>query len=131
MNSEPHVFISFSYIDWDTVSAILEALDRHHIQYWSDQRIAAGDDWKRETDEAIESADVFILMVSPGYASSDFAMYEMGWAVGISRDTGAKIVPVIIKDGLMPSVLKRYQSLDARNMDAEEIAVKIGQLAGQ
>lgn len=128
MNVKPTVFISYSYTDWDAVSEILNALDQRQTKYWSDQRIAAGEEWQSQIEEAIASADVFILMVSPGFAASDFAMYETGQAVGISQQTGARIIPVIIKDGPLPSVLNRYQVLDARNMSPEEIAVKIEQL---
>ena len=67
-------------------------------------------------------------MISPGFASSDFAMYETGQAIGISQVTGARIIPVLIKEGPLPSVLNRYQVLDARNMSPEETAVRIEQV---
>ena len=125
MMPKPTVFISYSYTDWDQVSLILEALDQRNMQYWSDQRIPMGEEWQKQIKEAIESADVFILMVSPGFASSNYAMYETGQAVGISQVTGARIISVLIKEGPLPSVLNRYQILDARNLSPEDTAAKI------
>ncbi|MET0070720.1 MAG: toll/interleukin-1 receptor domain-containing protein [Candidatus Thiodiazotropha sp.] len=128
---KPTVFISYSYTDWDMVSQILKALDQRNTKYWSDQRIAPGEEWQKEIETAIQSADIFILMVSPGFASSDFAMYETGQAVGISQVTGAKIIPVLIKEGVLPSVLNRYQILDARSMSPNETASRIEQIINQ
>lgn len=82
-------------------------------------------------EEAFASADIFILMVSSGYSSSVFAMYEARQAVGISLATGAKIFPVMIKDGPSPEVLRRYQFIDAREMSVEEIAGKIERIVKQ
>ena len=131
MSTNPTVFISYSYTDFDTVSPILKALDQRNMKYWSDQRLAEGEEWKTQLQEAIATADVFILLVSPGFAASDFAMYETGIAVWSSQVTGAKVMPVMIKEGPLPTVLKRYQVLDALGMTPQEIAVRIEQLIAQ
>ena len=61
MMTKPTVFISYSYTDWDKVSLILKALDRGNTQYRIDQRITVGEEWQKQIEEAIESADVLIL----------------------------------------------------------------------
>jgi hypothetical protein len=100
-------------------------LGRQNISYWSDQQIHAGEDWLKKIENALDQASVFVIVVSPDFAVSDWAMYEMGYAISRSKETGAKIVPVIISDGKVPDLLLRFQWIDARAMKPDEFAKQV------
>jgi len=42
------------------------------IPFWADERIAAGHHWDDEIQQAIDAADLFILLFSPAYIASTY-----------------------------------------------------------
>ncbi|NLH99026.1 MAG: SUMF1/EgtB/PvdO family nonheme iron enzyme [Chthonomonadales bacterium] len=72
----PRVFISYSHQD----AAILDSLKVHLRAYewcdavsvWDDQRLLPGQDWRAEIKNAIQAADVAVLLVSPHFLASRF-----------------------------------------------------------
>lgn len=119
------VFISYSHKDRETVKNLIDAFDRQEISYWSDQQIRAGENWKTEIENALNQASIFVILVSPDFAASDWAMYEIGHAISRSRETGAKLIPIIIREGKIPGLLQRFQWIDARSMKPDEVAMQI------
>jgi hypothetical protein len=119
------VFISYSHKDRNTVKALTDAFNRYGISYWSDQEIRVGDNWMKEIENALNQASLFIIMVSPDFVASNWAMYEIGHAIARSKETGTKIIPLIVREGKMPALLARFQWLDARSMKPDDIAKHI------
>lgn len=70
------VFICYAHAD----DAVAKQVEKHinplligsGISTWRDQKIEAGDAWKRAILKKLESAIAFILIVSPDFLSSDF-----------------------------------------------------------
>jgi len=119
------VLISYSHKDANTVKALMDAFNRYGISYWSDQEIRAGDNWMKEIETALEQASLFIIVVSPDFLASDWAMYEIGHAIARFKETGSNIVPLVVRAVKLPVLLQRFQSLDARSMSPDEIAKQI------
>ncbi len=126
--SIPHVFLSYSHSDNEIAHTITNSFKEQNIEYWSDQNIRLGEDWASEIEMALSEASVYVFLVSSKFASSDWAMYEIGYAMARSKDTGANIVPVIIEDAPISSDLwSKFLCLDARNCSSDEVAMKIVQ----
>jgi len=102
VQSKPSIFISYSHKDarWkDRLVKHLRVLaPEQAIAVWDDRRIAAGMSWRAETEEAINSATVVILLVSPDYLASDFIMSAElpGLLARRRRAEALPIVPVIV-----------------------------------
>src|SRR3954471_12739938 len=70
------VFISYSHADKDW----LERLKRHlkplvregNLDCWDDTHIRSGDDWKQEIQNALDTAQVAVLLISADFFASDF-----------------------------------------------------------
>ena len=62
-----NIFISYSHQDEDwknRVAKQIGVLARAGLDSWDDRRIAAGDDWHPEIQQAIERCDVAVLLIS-------------------------------------------------------------------
>ena len=52
------------------------------VSLWADQNIRLGDKWESEIEKALDEASMYILLVSPEFAASDWVKYEVGVLVG-------------------------------------------------
>lgn len=100
-----NVFISYSRRDYvdergvvipgNSVSHIMEALEKSHISYWIDKEgIYHGDKFKGVLASAIEAADVFIFVSSETSNKSEWTAKEIDVAVYEKK----VIIPVRIDD---------------------------------
>jgi tetratricopeptide (TPR) repeat protein len=96
------VFCSYSHRDED----LRKELDKHIkilerrgvIAVWHDRKIGAGEEWKEEIDEQLESADVILLLISADFIASDFC-YGIEMTRAIERhDAGeACVIPIFLR----------------------------------
>jgi hypothetical protein len=67
--SKHDVFMSYSRRDKEFVRRLYDALEEHQRHAWVDwEGIPPSADWMREVFAAIESADVFVLVLTEGVA---------------------------------------------------------------
>src|SRR5918993_2592769 len=70
------VFISYSHADkeWlDRLKRHLKPLVRENsLDLWDDTHIRPGDDWKQEIQNALDTAQVAVLLISADFFVSDF-----------------------------------------------------------
>jgi hypothetical protein len=69
------VFICYSHEDmewFDMLATHLKPYIRTGLQVWSDKRIKSGDQWKKEIQQALETARVAVLLVTPNFMASEF-----------------------------------------------------------
>jgi|GEM_PF-1922279 len=102
MSSQPTVFISYSREDEAekvTLLTHLNILNRDgQLDLWSDDKIKAGETWQRQISEAINRANVAILLISANFLSSEFIMdQEVNTLLQRRRREGLIIFPVIAK----------------------------------
>lgn len=94
-------FISYAREDEqhvETLSKHLSLLRRQgRIRAWTDHEINAGDSLRREIDDALERAELVLLLVSP-----DFVACDDCWDVELRRalerrTAGVRVVPIIVR----------------------------------
>ena len=79
------------------------------MNLWLDQLdILGGRVWDREVEEALQSCQGVIAVLSPESAESKNVMDELAFAL----DEEKLIIPVVIRPGKMPFRLRRLQYID-------------------
>lgn len=95
------VFISYSHADKDW----LDRLKRHlkplvregRLECWDDSHIRPGDDWKQEIQNALDTAQVAVLLISADFFASDFIdENELPPLLDAAKAKGVRILPVIL-----------------------------------
>ena len=127
--AEAHkVFISHSGRDKHIVELATTALRRAGVPIWTDSAIRLGEDFIDATERGMRDSDVFVLIVSPDFLTSELCMYELGFALKAQRDEAAVVIPVAIGEidvRVLPSYLRKFQVIDGRGLQADQIAGKV------
>ncbi|XP_028782170.1 TMV resistance protein N-like [Neltuma alba] len=91
-----HVFLSFRGEDTrDSFTGHLHAaLERRGIITFIDDELRKGEDISQELFQAIEESLVFIVILSPNYASSRWCLAELQKILESKRSLGREVVPV-------------------------------------
>lgn len=133
MNSKrASIFISYSRKSSDLANKLAQALTRRGFEVWYDAMIRAGEDVSTEIQNALERANVFIVLVSPDSSSSEWWNAELGFAAGRAmKNSDVKILPVLVGNAhfdALPRRLAYWQALDANRMGIEEIAEEVSRI---
>jgi hypothetical protein len=121
------VFISYSHRDeiWkERLLTQLGVLQQQSIlELWHDRRIGAGADWYQEICQAMDAADVAVLLISAHFLTSSFILQEEVLRLLTRRQQeGLPIVPILLMPCAWRQVpwLARMQlrPLDARPLSA-------------
>ncbi|HKQ73601.1 MAG TPA: toll/interleukin-1 receptor domain-containing protein [Blastocatellia bacterium] len=74
------IFISYSRENEEEKNELLSHLRvlQHYGQFdlWSDDRIGAGENWKKEIEDALDRARIAILLITVDYLNTEFIMNE-------------------------------------------------------
>ncbi len=119
------LFISYSREDTAFAAALMRELDAQGVAYWLDRRIDPGRLWIDEIESAVRRASVFVLLISPGFLASEYALMEAGMAVGRAQESGARIVPILLSGASLPPILRNYQALRADSMTVKDVAAQL------
>lgn len=123
------LFISYSHKD----AAVLERLHVHLagmrrerlISEWYDREILAGDDIDNQISEQLESADIFLLLVSPDFIASDYCVErELARALERHDQGNARVIPIIVEpcDWASMDRLRRLKALPRDGAPISEFA---------
>jgi len=110
------IFISYSHLDEEWMKRIAKHLTvfRLNFDIWIDENIDPGDEWEKEIKNAIDEADIAILLISTDFLISDFIKNkELPWLGRKQELYNLRIIPFILK----PSNWKEfefYEKLDVR-----------------
>jgi hypothetical protein len=116
------IFISYAHQDRERVAKITHALADRDVSISSDQNIRAGDEWMPAIEKALAEAKVLVLCISPSFLASDWAQFEIGVALSRSRDSGVRVIPLVLRESEAPQALNRFQYIDARDLSADQVA---------
>jgi len=98
------VFISYSRKDIAFARLIREALQQSQIDTWIDwERIPIGERWWQEICEAIQNANVFMLIISQNSIGSKVCKEEIDQAMQNHK----RIIPIVVDD-LKPETIQEF-----------------------
>ena len=96
------VFYSYAHEDEkvrDRIDEYLELLARQHlIVRWHDRHILPGSEWNTSILDALESADIILLLVSKAFFASKYiSQYEVPAAMQAHQSGKARVVPILLE----------------------------------
>ena len=107
------IFISYSRADSSIVDNLFVKLQSAGHSIWVDRvSIQGGDQWRRQIVSAIETSDVFILVLSPNSIKSKNVRKELD----LAEETDIQIIPIEIKPTNIPTEMK-YQLVGLQRID--------------
>jgi hypothetical protein len=112
------VFISYSHKDrrlFDQLLLSLKPLVRgKKISVWDDTKIRPGEAWREEIKDAIATAKVAVLVVSPDFLASDFiAEHELPSALEAAKEDGLKILWIAARFSMYEETeIARFQAVN-------------------
>jgi len=117
-------FVSYAHEDEgfrEELSKHLRTLTRRGVlEVWHDRRIEPGQDWAREIDEALEEADLVLLLISADFIDSDYCCdIEMDRALERHEAGECRVVPIIVRDCDFSG--SRFAGLQALPKDARPV----------
>jgi hypothetical protein len=100
------VFISYSRRDIETVDNIVSQLEATGIQVWIDREdIKPGQQWRKQIVEGIDTAEAFVLNLSPNSAASVNVLKELNLA---EEALEPFVLPIMLSETKIPDEM-RYQ----------------------
>lgn len=96
------LFISYAHEDEEYKDQLVKQLSgllrRGWVEEWNDRKITAGQQWETKIKNALNTAEVMLLLLSADAMASDYIYdEEMKQAIQRSKDGQLKILPIIIR----------------------------------
>jgi parallel beta-helix repeat protein len=96
------VLISYSHIDEPLRNELekhLSILKRQKlISTWHDRKIGAGEEWKEQIDDHLNSAQIILLLISADFLASDYCYnIEIKRAMERHESGEARVIPIILR----------------------------------
>lgn len=118
-----HVFISYAADDRSVAARVAKELAKGKRKGWLDIKdIRLGQPWREEIDDALRSAEVVIVILTPESCRSQYLTYEWSFALG----AGVRILPLLVTGMSLALLHKRLQSLQC--LDLSQTAKPWGRL---
>ncbi len=106
------IFISYSHADSAFVDQLEADLRKLGFETWVDrQRLAGGQRWRRELQEAVEQAQVLLIVLSPDAIASQSVQIEFDYALELNK----LLIPVYYRQCNVPMELRAIQWIDFRH----------------
>jgi len=120
------VFTSYSRRDKETVDQIVGVIENTGIDVWIDREdIKAGNMWRVQIVEAIDTCAAFLLMLSPNSTASDNVRKEIDLAEGSERPIFAVMLQPVKVPAEMRYQLAGLQVIDVQKLGFEEAIARL------
>ena len=126
----PKVFVSYSHRDAQSLRKLLPYLETLRqsklVDIWIDTTINAGEQWKKEIPEALDAAEIAILIISQHFIASDFIKNEELPRIFEKQRVGRlKILPVFLSPSTVTS-----ENIIVRDKCGKEQRIKLDDFQG-
>ncbi len=121
------LFISYARVDQGTVRQIVDLLSKGDHEPWYDHHLKPGERWKAQILRQVEQCEVFVYMLTPEAAQSEYCLWEYREAL----KQGKEILPVLLqRKTSFPPGLEELQYVDFTDgISADSVARLLGGLA--
>lgn len=121
-----NIFISYSHENALAAKKLSEALRKRRQTVWLDHEdIDFGDDIAERIQAAMDEAELFVVLVSPSTLHSTSTALELGYAIGRTQNSNARLLPITTGNVRLPNILSQYTHFKFEDMSVGEIADKI------
>ncbi|MEM6456164.1 MAG: SUMF1/EgtB/PvdO family nonheme iron enzyme [Acidobacteriota bacterium] len=148
-DDRPRLFISYSHQDTAWKDRVLKHVrvafrdgeSEPRVDLWDDQRIAVGDAWFAEIEQALARADAAILLVSVDFLDSDFIRrIEIPRLLKRRAQAGVRLIPLLLREcawkqqpwladlQMRPSKAKPLQTADDVDSELARFAEEVARL---
>jgi WD40 repeat protein len=99
------IFVSYAREDVDIAERIVDALAKNKFDTWIDWKsIPKGEKFEEEIYQGIENAEIFLFLLSPSSAQSEWCDKEIAYAV----KNGKRIIPIFVGDKDVETVKNEF-----------------------
>jgi formylglycine-generating enzyme required for sulfatase activity len=113
--ASPQIFLSYSRKDSEQMQQVVRLLRDADLSVWTDKGLEPGTDrWQMAIEEAIESTQCTVVLLSPDAKVSRWVSIEVSYA----QECGRRIFPVLLRGIKRKSVL--FSLFDAQYVDARQ-----------
>ncbi len=124
------VFISYAHEDGEWVEALAENLRQLGLEVFKDDwKIDAGDGLVTEIQKAIDASKSGVLVVTPAALSRPWVLAEYDAMMTLAIEKGFRLIPVLLADADMPTLLAARVWIDFRDAYGPEYEKKVRDLA--
>jgi hypothetical protein len=113
-----HIFCGYAHEDKALCEQLKTALAvftrQDAVSIWHDGDLLPGDQWEREIERELNTADIILLLISPAFIDSNYCWSkEMQWAITRSMTGTARVVPILGRptSGWKTTFLGKLQAL--------------------
>jgi hypothetical protein len=86
MQTTYDIFVSYPHKHRDWVRSFVEALEKHNLKVWFDEKaILPGESFVEKLEEGIRNSNAVVYIVTPEAVHSKWALIELGAALGGKR----------------------------------------------
>lgn len=121
------VFLSYARRDAELAESIADALKQRGVVTRMELDIKPGDNFETNLRESLNSADSFVVVLSPTASQSANTMFELGAAYALGKPIIAITPAGARSEGALPTSFSRRRVLDSAGMTAAEIADRVSQ----
>jgi len=124
----PRAFLSYAAADRAFVDRLVSDLRRRRVKVWFDERLQPGRARSAQIGEAIQTTDVFLLLLSPASVAAPQVLAELDIALG----RGRSILPLLHQPCTPPRAIADRVPVDFANQEyTAAIAVLEQSIYGQ
>jgi tetratricopeptide (TPR) repeat protein len=119
------VFLSYDRDDAAKARPIAAALEKAGHSVWWDKRISGGSQFAKEIEQALDGADVVVVLWTSASVESPWVRDE----AGSGRDRG-RLVPLSLEGTAAPLGFRQYQSIDLGRWNGRGKVPQLSEILG-